>query len=37
MLGFNKQVVDKVLRRILKNINADTTVEQVVKSALKEL
>lgn len=37
MLGFTKQAVDKVLRNILKNIDADTTLEQVVKSALKEL
>jgi holliday junction DNA helicase RuvA len=37
MLGFTKQAVDKVLRKILKNNDADTTLEKVVKSALKEL
>lgn len=36
MLGFKKHIIDKVLRKILKD-NVDATVEQIVKLALKEL
>ena len=35
-LGFNKKQVDKVLKKITKD-KADLTVEEMIKSALKQL
>jgi len=35
-LGFNKKQVDKVIKRLAKD-NADLTVEEMIKSALKQM
>ncbi len=37
MLGFNKQAADKVLDKVLKTEGTGQTVEQMIKSALKNL
>ena len=37
MLGFNKGIADKAIGKVLKSEGADLTVEQLIKSSLKNL